>query len=205
MISCDHLGWLHLAQHMAAAPGSRRPRCSSRSARDRSRRCWRARPTAAWRRTDAGGPPVLDLGRAAALDRVDDRRGVTRFRLSRRGPRPGPNWTSGPSQHSLMQPTPRTSTSSSSPASSTAGSRFFSTSLEPCETQPAAMQQRRRLLAGRRKVPVSLISWSSLSVMAGPFVQFFQRISGVCLAQTDAVISHRRRHPAGTDAARGQQ
>src|SRR5664279_1842738 len=103
-----------------------------------------------------------------------------------------------------MQPTPRTSTWSSRPASLTAFSRPSLTPLELEDMQPAAMQQRTTYFF-RDARSFSAISIRSSITMASPSFHMFERGLG-CLARGDgAVINYRRGDAARANAARRKQ
>src|ERR1017187_4497381 len=103
-----------------------------------------------------------------------------------------------------MQPTPRTSTWSSSPASLTALSRPSFTPLELEDMQPAAMQQRTTYFF-RDARSFSTISIRSSITMASPSFHMFEHCVGRLSWGNGPVIHHRRGDAAGADAARGEQ
>src|ERR1035437_1129831 len=103
-----------------------------------------------------------------------------------------------------MQPTPRTSTWSSSPASLTAFSRPSFTPLELEDMQPAAMQQRTTYFF-RAARSFCAISFRSSITMAGPSFHMCEHALG-CLPRRDGPVIHCRRGDAArADAAGGEQ
>src|ERR1700690_3346085 len=112
--------------------------------------------------------------------------------------------TSGPSQQSFMQPTPRTSTSSVSPASLTACSRFFLTASELEDMQPAAIQQRMTVFL-RAARSFSAISLRSSMTIGHPSFHLGEGGFGRLARRDRAVINDGGRNAAGADAARRQQ
>ena len=103
-----------------------------------------------------------------------------------------------------MQPTPRTSTWSSRPASLTAFSSASLTPFELDDMQPAAMQQRMTYFL-RDARSFSAISFRSSMTMADPSFHMFERRFGRLPRRDRAVINHRRGDAAGADAARREQ
>ena len=103
-----------------------------------------------------------------------------------------------------MQPTPRTSTCSSRPASLTAFSRASLTPFELEDMQPAAMQQRMTYFF-RDARSFSAISIRSSITMADPSFHLFERQFGRLPRRDRSVINHRRGDAARPDAARRQQ
>src|SRR5216684_6789697 len=113
-------------------------------------------------------------------------------------------WTNGPWQQSFMHPTPRTSTSSSSPASRTAFTRASFTPLELDDMHPAARQQWMVcFLAAARSFWV--ISMRSSMIMVEPSFHMFQSRLGTLPRRDCPIIDHCRRDPAGSNAPRRQQ
>src|SRR5512138_1043347 len=103
-----------------------------------------------------------------------------------------------------MQPTPRTSTWSSSPASLTAFSRFSLTPFEFEDMQPAAMQHRMVYFLRPARSFSAICIRSSMS-MADPSFHLLQGRLGGLAGCDGAVVDYCGGNAAGADAPGGQQ